>query len=325
MEYAISVEGLRKRYGEREVLSGVSLSVAAGSVFGLLGPNGAGKTTIVRTLATLLDIEEGKATVAGFDVARQGAEVRKRIGLTGQYAAVDARLTGRENLVLLGTLAHLGRQRARQRAEELLEVFDLQEAANRLVGTYSGGMRRRLDLGASLIAEPEVIFLDEPTTGLDLISRTALWNMVRTQAEAGVTVLLTTQYLEEADQLADRVAVIDQGQVMAEGTPTELKNKVGGERLEITVETAELAQRALVPLAAVGVAAPIVDSTGLRISVALDAGTGGIADAATGLQRAGIAVADFSVRRPSLDDVFLQLTGHRTEDTTVAAAGRTER
>ncbi|MFE3383224.1 ABC transporter ATP-binding protein, partial [Streptomyces anulatus] len=222
MDIAIQAEGLRKRYGGKEIknaLNGVDLIVPAGTVFGLLGPNGAGKTTTVRILATLLTADEGEATVAGFDVRRQSKEVRRRIGLTGQYAAVDERLTGRENLRLIGTLYHLGKTATRARADELLELLDLTDAANRAVKTYSGGMRRRLDLAASLIAEPPVLFLDEPTTGLDLTSRLTLWDVIRTQVGRGVTVLLTTQYLEEADQLADRIAVIDDGAVVAEGTP----------------------------------------------------------------------------------------------------------
>ncbi|MFD0346620.1 ATP-binding cassette domain-containing protein [Kitasatospora aburaviensis] len=237
MDIAISVAGLRKRYGDTEVLKGVDLSVEAGTVFGLLGPNGAGKTTIVRTLATLLKPDGGTATVAGYDVVRQADEVRRNIGLTGQYAALDAELTGRENLVLIGTLLHMGRRQARARAVEVLEMFGLTHAADRPVRTYSGGMRRRLDLGASLIASPPVIFLDEPTTGLDPASRIALWELVRKQVAEGVTVLLTTQYLEEADQLAGRIAVINKGELAAEGAPEELKRRVGGERLEITVRS----------------------------------------------------------------------------------------
>ncbi|GDY54610.1 daunorubicin resistance protein DrrA family ABC transporter ATP-binding protein [Streptomyces violaceusniger] len=238
METAISAEGLRKRYAEHEVLRGIDLAVGAGEVLGLLGPNGAGKTTIVRILATLLPPDAGKVTVAGYDLAREPKEIRRRIGLTGQYAAVDAVLTGRENLRLIGVLLGLGKRKARARADELLEQFDLADAADRPSRSYSGGMRRRLDLAASLVATPSVLFLDEPTTGLDVTSRQLLWQMVRQQVDSGVSVLLTTQYLEEADQLADRLVVLDKGTLIAEGTPEELKRKVGGERLEVSVATA---------------------------------------------------------------------------------------
>ncbi|MBV6698112.1 ATP-binding cassette domain-containing protein [Kitasatospora aureofaciens] len=313
MDIAISVAGLRKKYGETEVLKGIDLAVEAGTVYGLLGPNGAGKTTIVRTLATLLKPDAGTATVAGFDVLRQPQEVRRSIGLTGQYAALDAGLTGRENLVLVATLMHLGRRRARARAAEVLEMFDLTHAADRPVRTYSGGMRRRLDLGASLTGNPPVIFLDEPTTGLDPVSRIALWELVRKQVAEGVTVLLTTQYLEEADQLAHRIAVIDKGRLAAEGAPADLKRTVGGERLEITVRAPEMAlaaQAALARVSSVGCAPPVVDEDGLRVSVALENGIAGVSAAAQELQQASVEVVDFLVRRPSLDDVFLELTGH---------------
>ncbi|MEU6484920.1 ATP-binding cassette domain-containing protein [Streptomyces sp. NPDC046887] len=319
MNIAISAEGLRKRYGDHEVLKGVGLSVEAGTVYGVLGPNGAGKTTMVRMLATLLRPDAGSAQVVGYDVVTQAHEVRRRIGLTGQYAALDGELTGRENLVLLGTLMHLGRKRARSRAEELLERFDLTDAADRPVRTYSGGMRRRLDLGASLIASPPVVFLDEPTTGLDLVSRTALWDMVREQVAGGVTILLTTQYLEEADQLADRVAVIDQGTVAAEGTPDELKSRVGGERLEITVRTPEMARAALAPLSSAGSAPPVIDDTGLRVSAALETGFAGVSKAAAELQLNAVEVVDFVVRRPSMDEVFLELTGHKGRTATAGS------
>ncbi|GAA2801143.1 ATP-binding cassette domain-containing protein [Kitasatospora sp. CM 4170] len=316
MDIAISVAGLRKRYGDTEVLKGVDLSVEAGTVFGLLGPNGAGKTTIVRTLATLLKPDGGTATVAGYDVVRQADEVRRNIGLTGQYAALDAELTGRENLVLIGTLLHMGRRQARARAVEVLEMFGLTHAADRPVRTYSGGMRRRLDLGASLIASPPVIFLDEPTTGLDPASRIALWELVRKQVAEGVTVLLTTQYLEEADQLAGRIAVINKGELAAEGAPEELKRRVGGERLEITVRSpgmAEAAQAALARISSAECAPPVIDPDGLRVSVALETGIAGVSSAATELQHASVEVVDFLVRRPSLDDVFLELTGNGPE------------
>ncbi|MGW3210310.1 ATP-binding cassette domain-containing protein [Streptomyces sp. NPDC001135] len=315
METAISAEGLRKRYGDHQALNGIDLSVPAGTVLGVLGPNGAGKTTTVRILATLLSPDEGRATVAGYDLATQPREVRASIGLTGQYAAVDERLTGRENLQLIGVLLHLGRRGARQRATELLEKFDLVEAADRPAKTYSGGMRRRLDLAASLVARPPVLFLDEPTTGLDLTSRLALWDMIREQVDNGVTVLLTTQYLEEADQLADRIAVIDRGVVIADGTPDELKREVGGERLQVSVaDRAELAAVARC-LAGVAPAEPVVDEEGRTVSVPLTGGMRTIAAAAAGLQALGVEPEDFAVHRSSLDDVFLALTGRhdRTE------------
>ncbi|MDI5962440.1 ATP-binding cassette domain-containing protein [Streptantibioticus silvisoli] len=309
-DVAIEAEGLRKRYGDHQALAGIDLSVPAGTVMGVLGPNGAGKTTAVRILATLLAADEGRAVVAGYDVAKDPQKVRRQIGLAGQYAAVDELLTGRENLVLIGKLHRLGRKGAKARAEELLERFELVEAADRGVKTYSGGMRRRLDLAACLLAEPSVLFLDEPTTGLDLTSRMTLWKTVREQVTGGVTVLLTTQYLEEADHLADRIAVIDKGTVIAEGTPDDLKDKVGGERLEVTVAVrSELAEAARV-LSKVAVGEPVVAEEDRRISATIDSGIDTIADAAVALREAGIGVADFAIRRPSLDDVFLSLTGH---------------
>ncbi|GGW81755.1 daunorubicin resistance protein DrrA family ABC transporter ATP-binding protein [Streptomyces lucensis JCM 4490] len=306
---AIEAEGLRKRYGDTEVLKGVDLSVPEGTVLGVLGPNGAGKTTTVRILATLLPPDDGRATVAGHDVVEQPMEVRRRIGLAGQYAAVDERLTGRENLTLIGRLYRLGRAGARKRAGELLERFELTHAADRETKTYSGGMRRRLDLAASLLAEPAVLFLDEPTTGLDLTSRMTLWSMVREQVDAGVTVLLTTQYLEEADHLADRIAVIDKGQVIADGTPDELKRKVGGERLEVSLADASGAAEALRMLERVSVGPAVTADDGRTLTVPVASGIGAIAEAAAVLRDRGVEVTDFAMRRPSLDDVFLSLTG----------------
>ncbi|WP_330301224.1 ATP-binding cassette domain-containing protein [Streptomyces sp. NBC_00503] len=314
METAISAEGLRKRYGDHQALNGIDLEVPAGTILGVLGPNGAGKTTTVRILATLLDPDEGRATVAGYDLATQAKLIRANVGLTGQYAAVDERLTGRENLQLIGTLLRLGRKGARARAGELLEKFGLVDAADRMAKTYSGGMRRRLDLAASLVASPPVLFLDEPTTGLDLTSRLALWEMIKEQVGNGVTVLLTTQYLEEADQLADRVAVIDKGVVIADGTPDELKRKVGGERLEVSVgSVADLAAATRV-LADVSPGEPVVDRENRTVSVPLAGGVNTIAAAANGLERLGIEPSDFAVRRSSLDDVFLALTGQRGDE-----------
>ncbi|WP_405437089.1 ATP-binding cassette domain-containing protein [Streptomyces anulatus] len=311
MDIAIQAEGLRKRYGGKEIknaLNGVDLIVPAGTVFGLLGPNGAGKTTTVRILATLLTADEGEASVAGFDVRRQSKEVRRRIGLTGQYAAVDERLTGRENLRLIGTLYHLGKTATRARADELLELLDLTDAANRAVKTYSGGMRRRLDLAASLIAEPPVLFLDEPTTGLDLTSRLTLWDVIRTQVGRGVTVLLTTQYLEEADQLADRIAVIDEGAVVAEGTPDQLKDRVGDDRMRVTAAKVEDLGQLTKVLARFTSDQPLVDEEQRTVSVPMTDGIGGIASVAAELAAAGIPVSDFQVSRPSMDEVFLSLT-----------------
>ncbi|PVC99846.1 MULTISPECIES: ATP-binding cassette domain-containing protein [unclassified Streptomyces] len=306
---AIEAEGLRKRYKQAEALSGVDLMVPAGTVLGLLGPNGAGKTTTVRTLATLIEPDGGHARVAGFDVVRQAREVRRRIGLAGQYAAVDELLTGRENLTLIGTLLHLGRRSARARADQLLERFGLTDAGGRPAHTYSGGMRRRLDLAACLVARPSVLFLDEPTTGLDPVSRMSLWTAVRGLVDDGVTVLLTTQYLEEADFLADRVAVVDTGRVIAEGTPDELKRKVGEERLEVVVPRRDDLPAAVAALRGVRGDEPSVDEDNGVVSVALGDGMDAIAAAAVALQQAGVEVTDFALRRPTLDDVFVTLTG----------------
>jgi ABC-2 type transport system ATP-binding protein len=306
--FAVEAEGLRKRYGAVEALRGVDLHAEKGSVLGLLGPNGAGKTTAVRILTTLLKPDAGSARVAGFDVRREPGRVREQIGLAGQYAAVDENLTGLENLELVGRLYHLGRQASRLRAGELLDEFGLVEAGRRLVRTYSGGMRRRLDLAAALVARPPILFLDEPTTGLDIRSRIALWESIDALVSRGTTVLLTTQYLDEADRLAHRIAVVDQGVVIAEGTPDDLKSRVGGDRLEVSLCDGADADAALRALEAVANGAPAVyDHT---VSIPIASGRGTIAEAVRRLDSAGVVIDDITTRRPTLDDVFLKLTGH---------------
>jgi ABC-2 type transport system ATP-binding protein len=308
---AVETSDLHKSYGEVRALRGVDLQVETGSVFGLLGPNGAGKTTAVRILTTLLAPDEGSARVTGFDVVRDAAKVRERIGLAGQYAAVDENLTGLENLEMVGRLYHLGRHRSRVRARELLSSFDLSDAGDRLVRTYSGGMRRRLDLAAALVAKPPVLFLDEPTTGLDIRSRIGLWDAIEALVSEGTTVLLTTQYLDEADRLADRIAVIDQGLVIAEGTPEELKDQVGGERLEIHLCDSGRGDEAVAALVAIASDRPFLEDGTVRVPVAERRGT--IANAVRRLDDAGIAIDDISISTPTLDDVFLNLTGHAAE------------
>jgi ABC-2 type transport system ATP-binding protein len=308
---AVETASLHKRYGDVHALRGVDLRVDAGSVFGLLGPNGAGKTTAVRILTTLLLPDEGWARVAGLDVVRDAAKVREHIGLAGQYAAVDENLTGFENLEMVGRLYHLGRRVARARARELLADFDLSEAGDRLVRTYSGGMRRRLDLAAALVARPPVLFLDEPTTGLDIRSRIGLWDAMEALVAGGTTVLLTTQYLDEADRLADRIAVIDRGRVIAEGTPGELKAQVGGDRLEIHLCDGQRGEEAVAALATIASERPFIENGSVEVPVAQRRGT--IADAVRRLDDAGIAIDDIGVRTPTLDDVFLTLTGRAAE------------
>jgi ABC-2 type transport system ATP-binding protein len=303
---------LQKRYGSVRALDGVSLRAEAGSVLGLLGPNGAGKTTAVRILATLLRPDGGSARVVGLDVVHDAAALRSRIGLAGQYAAVDESLTGRENLELFGRLYRLRRSHAGARAAELLERFELEDAANRLVGTYSGGMRRRLDLAAALLASPPVLFLDEPTTGLDPRSRLGLWQTISEHVATGATVLLTTQYLEEADRLANSIAVIDHGRVIAEGTGAELKDQVGGDRLEVRLGDESQLDTACSVLAGVTHEQPSVEDGVLRSAVSRREGT--VAEALRRLDDAGVEVADLTLRRPSLDDVFLKLTGHAAEE-----------
>lgn len=309
MTYAIRTEGLVKRFGDTIALAGVDLGAAPGTVLGVLGPNGAGKTTAVRILATLVRPDAGRAFVDGLDVTRDGDAVRRRIGLTGQYASVDEELTGRENLVLFGRLLDLRRAAARQRADELLARFELTEAGGRRVSTYSGGMRRRLDLAASMVARPRVVFLDEPTTGLDPGKREDVWRMIRSMTADGGTVLLTTQYLEEADALADEISVLDHGAVIAHGTPTELKRIVGGQTLAVRP-----ADPARVPDAATlleRVAGRVPDLSGGLLTAAVD-GDDVLAEVVPALAAAGIAVTELALRLPSLDEVFFALTG-RTE------------
>jgi ABC-2 type transport system ATP-binding protein len=314
MTDAIVVEGLVKRFGATTALDGVDLTVAEGSVLGLLGPNGAGKTTVVRILTTLLRADAGRVQVAGLDVVDDADAVRASIGLTGQYAAVDEYLTGLENLEMVGRLYRLSKREARSRAGELLERFDLTEAADRPAKTYSGGMRRRLDIAASLIARPRILFLDEPTTGLDPRSRLGMWEFIADLADGGTTILLTTQYLEEADRLADRMVVIDRGRVIARGTADDLKDQVGGQRLELTVRNAADLVEAAHRLRPLGVDEPRLDASTRRLSLSVSGGTDALAEALRVLAGSGIEVLDVGLRRPDLDDVFLTLTGHAAED-----------
>ncbi len=317
-DVAIEAEGLRKSYGDVRALDGIDLRVPAGTVLGLLGPNGAGKTTAVRILTTLLPLDGGSARVAGLDVAREAPALRAKIGLAGQYAAVDENLTGAENLEMVGRLYHLPKGEPRLRAAELLERFDLSDATDRLVRTYSGGMRRRLDLAAALVARPPVLFLDEPTTGLDPRSRLALWETIEGRVADGTTVLLTTQYLDEADRLADRISVIDQGKVIAEGSSDELKDQVGGEWLDLTLESDGDIEAAITALEPIAAERPAMAEGVLRMPVHERKGT--IAEAVRRLDAAGIGIDDVAMRRPTLDDVFLSLTGHAAEAENGAAA-----
>jgi len=308
---AVSVRGLAKSYGSVRALNGVDLEVATGTVMGLLGPNGAGKTTIIRILTTLLRPDAGTAHVTGLDVVRDAARLRARIGLAGQYAAVDENLTGLENLTMVGRLYGQPRAQAKRRANELLERFELLDAAGRPTKTYSGGMRRRLDLAAALVAKPPVLFLDEPTTGLDPRSRLQLWETIERLVADGTTVLLTTQYLDEADRLATEIAVIDHGRVLAGGTPDELKDRVGGERLEIRLDDAARAAAAAQALASLSDERPSI--TADLVTVAVRRREGAIVEAVRRLDAAGVGVEDIALRRPTLDDVFLALTGHAAE------------
>jgi ABC-2 type transport system ATP-binding protein len=314
---AIVAEGLVKIYKSRKsevrALDGLDLTVGEGTVLGLLGPNGAGKTTTVRILATLLRPDSGRATVAGFDVVRQAQQLRSVIGLSGQYAAVDENLTGRENLVMFGRLYQLPKPEAVARAAVLLEQFDLADAADRTVKTYSGGMRRRLDLASALIGQPRLLFLDEPTTGLDPRSRLAMWDVIRGLVRQGKTLLLTTQYLEEADELADTIAVVDAGKIIARGTADQLKAKVGGERIEVVVRERTDIPRAVEVLSRDCEGECAVDEHTRRITVPAHGGAQRLMQVVRDLDEAGIGIDDIALRRPTLDDVFLSLTGHAAE------------
>lgn len=314
MSAAIEVSGLTKHFGEVKALDGISFEVEQGSVLGLLGPNGSGKTTTVRILSTLLQPDSGSAKVGGFDVVDQDDDVRSVIGLTGQYAAVDEYLTGRENLELFGRLFHLSKKDAAKRAAELLDRFDLADAGDRGIKGYSGGMRRRLDLAASLIGHPSVLFLDEPTTGLDPRSRIGMWEVINDLVADGTTVLLTTQYLEEADQLASRIVVLDHGNVIAQGTADELKTSVGGDRIELVVATGGQIDAAVTALASLGSGQPVVDDVSRKIVVPVSGGSTAIVDAVRRLDDAKVEIEDIALRRPTLDDVFLSLTGHVAEE-----------
>jgi ABC-2 type transport system ATP-binding protein len=309
----IRTDGITKSFGKVRALKGVDLAVEQGTVFGLLGPNGAGKTTAVRILTTLLEPDEGTAAVAGLDVVRDAEVLRPMIGLAGQFAAVDENLTGLENLEMVGRLYHLPRAEARRRAKEVLERFDLSEAAGRTAKTYSGGMRRRLDVGASLVGQPKVLFMDEPTTGLDPRSRLVLWELIRDLQKEGTTLLLCTQYLEEADQLCDRIAVIDLGTVIAEGTSAELKDKIGGEVLELHVAAEDLS-RAAETLRGLGAGDPTIDEETRLIRVPVGAqGPSVLLETVRRLDVADLEIEEIALHRPTLDDVFLSLTGHAAE------------
>src|SRR6202453_1454046 len=318
---AIKADGLVKHYGKTEALDGLDLIVPSGTVYGLLGPNGAGKTTAVRIPATLLRPDGGQARVVGRDVVADAPAVRRTIGLTGQYAALDEYLTGRANLIMIGQLSRLTASAARRRADEMLERFNLTEAASRAVKTYSGGMRRRLDLAASLIGYPSVLFLDEPTTGLDPNARAMTWDIVRELAAEGTTLLLTTQYLEEADQLARRVAVIDGCTVIAEGTPDQLKASVGGAHLNVVLAAGSDLEAAIVAIKPYATGSVKPDADGLRLSAPVVPAGGQTTRVALALDTAGIDVNDVTIQRASLDDVFLALTGHPSETASDRASG----
>jgi ABC-2 type transport system ATP-binding protein len=307
---AVEASGLEKAYGRTRALDGLDLEIETGAILGMLGPNGAGKTTAVRVLSTLLRPDRGIARVVGHDVVTEAAQVRRHIGLTGQYAALDESLTGRANLIMVGQLCRLSKREAGRRAAELLDRFDLADAADRGVKTYSGGMRRRLDLASSLVARPSILFLDEPTTGLDLPGRMVTWDAVRGLAATGTTVLLTTQHLDEADLLADRIAVVDRGRVIAEGTSAQLKDTVGGERVQLTVAPESDLAAARDVLARHADAVPQVDPAARTVEAPVTSGARRMPGIVRDLDAAGVLLDDLGIRRPSLDDVFLTLTGH---------------
>jgi len=315
VSFAFEATDVIKRFGDVKALDGVTLKAEQGKIFGLLGPNGAGKTTLVRMLSTLTEPDSGYAKVLGIDVAEEPNKVRKLIGLAGQFAAVDEFQTGRENITMVGRLYHLPPDVIRKRTQELLESLNLAEAANRSVKTYSGGMRRRLDLGTSLIARPKVLFLDEPTTGLDPRTRLDLWAIIREMVNTGTSILLTTQYLEEADELADKIAVIDHGRVIAEGTSDQLKKRLGGDVIEFQLSNPKDSQKALQAVAKLAVKKPTFDENTLTVSLPVKDGSGVLAEAVRTLDKAKVELANLSVHRPSLDDVFLSITGKKVEDT----------
>jgi len=323
---AILVEGLTKSFGDVHALRGIDLAVPRGTILGVLGPNGAGKTTAVRILTTLLLPDGGRALVDGRDVVRQAPAVRRSIGLSGQSAAIQEELTGRENLELIGRLYHMSKPESRSRAAQLLEQFDLVDAAGRPAKTYSGGMQRRLDLAASLVGRPQVLFLDEPTTGLDPRSRLGMWDIIRSLVEGGTTLLLTTQYLDEADELADEIVVIDHGLVIAAGTAEELKSRVGGDVLEFTVPDRNRLGDAVTAVATVGESEPHADKETGVVSVGVGGrGSDALVDGVRALDAAGVQTRGLALRRPSLDDVFLALTGHAAEEEELNAKRRRSR
>lgn len=320
-EPTIDVRNVSKHYGKIEALNNVSLQVEQGAILGMLGPNGAGKTTLVKILSTLIKPSSGQATVAGYDVVRQTRMVRSIIGLAGQSAAIDENLTGRENLHLVARLYHLSRKESRTRAGELLEQFDLVESGDRTAKTYSGGMRRRLDLAASLVARPQVLFLDEPTTGLDPRSRNNLWDVIRQLVREGTTVLLTTQYLEEADQLADRISVIDHGSLIAEGTASELKQRAGSEFISVQTQEHDQVSKAVEALRRFSTEEPTVTDHDRRVTVSVTDGSALLAGVVRELDSAGVSVTDLSMRQPTLDDVFLALIGRTAEESEKSVDG----